>query len=564
MRKLFLALSFILLSTTSYCAPRSLEQIKAAAAKVLKLKIQPNRVNALNGKTNVLNVLKEGNEYTVVGYADGGFAVIANDDMFDAVIGYSDGQFSQTDMPPAMVWWMSAMDESLRKQKESGITSPRAVSPADAGYPASVDELVTSSWGQDTPFNDQCPTYTYAGKTQRYVTGCVATAMSQIMYFHKYPLQGQGRKIYDFTSPVDGKQWNFDVRFSRVKYDWDNMIDSYDHGYNALQAEAVAQLMFHCGVSVNMMYNMDGSGAFTKDAANSLREYFSYSTKMYTRDVFTKNEWMNIIYKEISEHCPILYGGVSPSQGGHAFVLDGYDENGLVHINWGWNGSQDGYFEIGELNGFTDGQDMILMHTATDPEIPYSSQLGIMESLTWSNGSTTRGRFTVQLNGTLLSYTVTNLLNCDSESFAGKLMLMAEPSDGGSAVSLNSFTTSIGPNGGYPSMSKDNISIRSLSDGTYRLFLASQSDLESTWQPVHSNENIVNNYILTITGGNATLTAGEPGWTTGIDNVTVNGNTLKPAADNRIYSIDGRYLGTDVDKLDRGMYIRNGVKFVKK
>lgn len=156
MRKLFLALSFILLSTTSYCAPRSLEQIKAAAAKVLKLKIQPNRVNALNGKTNVLNVLKEGNEYTVVGYADGGFAVIANDDMFNAVIGYSDGQFSQTDMPPAMVWWMSAMDESLRKQKEIGITSPRAVSPADAGYPASVDELVTSSWGQDTPFNDQC------------------------------------------------------------------------------------------------------------------------------------------------------------------------------------------------------------------------------------------------------------------------------------------------------------------------------------------------------------------------------------------------------------------------
>lgn len=387
--------------------------------------------------------------------------------------------------------------------------------------------------------------------------------MSQIMYFHKYPLQGQGRKIYDFTSPVDGKQWNFDVRFSRVKYDWDNMIDSYDHGYNALQAEAVAQLMFHCGVSVNMMYNMDGSGAFTKDAANSLREYFSYSTKMYTRDVFTKNEWMNIIYKEISEHCPILYGGVSPSQGGHAFVLDGYDENGLVHINWGWNGDQDGFFEIGELNGFTNGQDMILMHTASDPEIPYSSQLGIMESLTWSNGSTTRGRFTVQLNGTLLSYTVTNLLNCDSESFAGKLMLMAEPSDGGSAVSLNSFTTSISSNGGYPSMSKDNISIRSLSDGTYRLFLASQSDLESTWQPVHSNENIVNNYILTITGGNATLTAGEAGWTTGIDNVTVNGNTLKPAADNRIYSIDGRYLGTDPSTLKKGIYIMNGKKFMK-
>lgn len=563
MRKLFFALSFVLLSTTVYCAPRSLEQIKAAANQVLKLKIKPNKVNAINGKTNNLNVLKQGNEYTVVGYTDGGFAVIANDDIFNAVIGYSDGTFSQSNMPPAMVWWMSAMDESLRKQKESGTTPVRANKPADAGYPAYVDELVTSSWGQGAPFNDQCPTYTYAGKTQRYVTGCVATAMSQIMYYHKYPLQGQGRKIYDFTSPVDGKQWNFDIRFSRVKYDWENMIDSYDHGYNALQAEAVSQLMFHCGVSVNMMYNMDGSGAFTKDATNSLREYFSYSTKMYTRDVFTKNEWMNIIYKEISERCPILYGGVSPTQGGHAFVLDGYDENGLVHINWGWNGDQDGSFEIGELNGFTNGQDMILMHDDTDEEIPYSSQLGIMESLTWSNGSTTRGKFSVNLNGTSLSYTVSNLLNCDAESFAGKLMLLAEPYDGGSVVTLNSFTISISPNGGYPTMSKDNISITTLSDGTYRLFLASQSDLENTWQLVRSNENIVNNYILTISGGNATLTAGEPGWTTGIGNVMVNENTMKPAADNRIYSIDGRYMGTDASVLKDGIYIRNGKKFVK-
>lgn len=562
MRRLFFALSFILLSTTTYSAPRSLEQIKAAAAKVLKLKIQPNKVNALNDKANSLNVLKEGNEYTVVGYDGGGFAVITNDDMFNAVIGYSDGQFSQTDMPPAMRWWMSAMDESLRKQKESGVEPVRAVSPVDVGYPASVAELVTSSWGQDSPFNDLCPTYTYSGKTEHYVTGCVATAMAQIMYYHKYPLQGQGRKVYDFTSPVDGEQWHFDVRFSRVKYDWDNMIDDYDHGYNALQAEAVSQLMFHCGVSVNMMYNMDGSGAYTKDAANSLRDYFSYSTKMYTRDIFTKNEWMDIIYKEISEHCPILYGGVSPAQGGHAFVLDGYDADGLVHINWGWNGNQDGFFDIAELNGYTESQDMILMHDATESEIPYSSQLGIMESLSWSDGSTTRGKFDVQLNGTSLSYTVSNLLNCDSESFAGKLMLLAEPSDGKSFITLNSFTASINSNGGYPLMSKDNISIGTLSDGTYRLFLASQSDLENTWQPVRSNENIVNNYILTISNGNATLTAGEPGWTTGIDKVMFVGNSTKPA-DNRIYSIDGRYVGTDASKLSKGLYICNGKKFVK-
>ena len=530
MKKLLFILSLVLLSSAAYCAPRSLEQMKAAAAGALGGKGGA----ATRGASASLNVLKQGMQYTVLGYSTGGFAVIANDDRFDAVLGYSDGNFTSGNIPPAMLWWMEAVDESLRQKLEAGDTQARATDPVSGGYPARVESLVTARWGQNTPYNDQCPTYTYGGRIQRYVTGCVATAMAQIMYYHKYPERGAGRKIYDFTSQEDGQIHSFDIRFSRVTYDWENMIDDYSSGYNALQAEAVSTLMLHCGVSVNMSYNRTGSGAFSSDAANALEEYFLYSTKMYTRDIFTEDEWMDIIYKEISASRPMLYGGSSPTQGGHAFVLDGYDENGLVHINWGWEGDQDGFFEIGALNGFTIQQDMILMHDGDAPEIPYSSQLGIAESIQWSDGVTRRGQFSITTSGNMITYTVNNLLNGDAETFSGRIMLMAEPVDGGNAAILHSMTTMLQPNGGYPTLTQNGISTDRLSDGTYRLFLASQGDNETTWQVVRSNERVVNSYIITVSGGVLTIGEGDAGWTTDIDAVAVTGDGTV-----RVYTVDG-------------------------
>lgn len=562
MKKIFFTLSLVLLSSMAYCAPRSLEQMKAAAAEALRSKAGV----ATRGGAATPEVLKQGQQYTVLGYGTGGFAVIANDDSFDAVLGYSDGDFTSGNIPPAMLWWMEAVDESLQQKLESGDTQTRATDPASGGYPARVESLVTARWGQDTPYNDQCPTYTYGGRTSRYVTGCVATAMAQIMYYHKYPERGQGRKIYDFTSPDDGQVHSFDIRFSRFTYDWDNMIDNYKSGYNALQAEAVSTLMLHCGVSVNMNYNRSGSGAYSSDAANALEDYFLYSTKMYTRDIFTENEWMDIIYKEISASRPLLYGGASPVQGGHAFVLDGYDENGLVHINWGWEGDQDGFFEIGELNGYTVQQDMILMHDGNEPEIPYTSQLGIAESLTWSDGVTRRGQFSITANGRAMTYTVNNLLNGDAKDFSGRIMLMAEPVEGGAATTLHSFSAMLQSNGGYPTLSQTGISTSMLPDGTYRIFLASQGDNEATWQLVRSNEQVVNSYIMTVSDGMATIGDGTPGWTTGIEAVNAAGDGTV-----RVYTADGVLVytatadGFSMDDVPaKGLLIvKNGAKTVK-
>ena len=566
MKKIFFTLSFLLLTATAYCAPRSLQQMKAAAAGVLKT---DGGVSTRSGAGQI-KLLKNGKQFTILGYDTGGFAVIANDDMFDAVLGYSDTRFNQDNIPPAMQWWMDAIDKSLQAKLATGEVQADVETLESSDYPARVDKLLTCRWGQDAPYNDMTPTYSVSGiggsTREHYVTGCVATAMAQIMYFHKWPDTGEGMKFYDFTAN-DGTLFELEARFNRTHYDWDNMIDDYSGVYNGMQAEAVAQLMLHCGISVEMMYNIDGSGAYTTDATTAMRDYFRYSTKIYQRDIYTTNDWMNIIREEISNRRPILYGGSSLSQGGHAFVLDGYDENGLVHINWGWNGKSNGFYEVGEMLTFSENQDMIIAHGPDAPEIPYSSQFGIMPSISWTGGQTTRGSFTVTAYGNMLSFTVTSVLNCDAESFSGNLALLAEPVDGGTQTTLWSMPiTGFTENSGYPEISQGEISTASLPDGTYQVYLATKSSKETDWQTVRSNEHIVNSYEVTIAGGVPTVGEGTPGWTTGIEAVNVAGDGMV-----RVYTADGVLVYTaaaDAFSIDdvpaTGLLIvKNGAKTTK-
>ena len=346
------------------------------------------------------------------------------------------------------------------------------------------------------------------------------------------------------------------------------MLDVYSaNNYTAEQADAVAKLMLHCGVAVDMNYGLSGSGSFSSDATTALNEYFKYDSRLYSRDIYTKAEWMDIIFDEISNGRPILYGGVTAQNAGHAFVFDGYDAEGLVHVNWGWSGSGNGYFEVALLNSNTGsysyGQDMILMHTADAPALPYVSQWGIMPSITWVSGGgqtfETKGKFEARLLGTKLMCVCSNLINCGVEGFSGNLALMAEPVEGGSVVTLRSENlNNFAYNQVYPANASDYsvmVDVSRLGDGTYRIYLASKAYTETDWQPVHFNETIDGAYLLSVSGGKATIT-------TGIDGVITEPVVGKPA-DNRIYSIDGRYVGTDTDALKEGIYIMNGKKFMR-
>lgn len=199
-------------------------------------------------------------------------------------------------------------------------------------------------WNQSEPYNNMCPKY---DGTNLSATGCVATAMAQVMMYWKYPKELKADineyKTYTHKLPVAGE-------LKGQKYDWDNMLPTYtNNNYTQTQADAVAKLMLHCGKAVEMDYGEESGAIVTP---GRLAKYFGYDSDLMLdlmRSCFTLAEWTAIIDKELQAKRPILYSGRT-TNGGHQFVCDGSDGNGLYHINWGWGGYQDGYFDITILN----------------------------------------------------------------------------------------------------------------------------------------------------------------------------------------------------------------------
>lgn len=273
-----------------------------------------------------------------------GFVLIGADDRLPEVLGYSDsGTFDPNNLPPAFRYWIQCYEEELSQisNDQLQITNAKALT--------AISPLLSSLWSQGDPYNKYAPPYNDAGS--KCVTGCVATAMAQIMYYYKYPTKGTGSHSYYWicTEPV-GKSGTLSANFGATTYDWANMLNSYRSSYNETQADAVATLMYHCGVSIDMGYG-ESSGAFTTDVPVSLNTYFGYDANfqrvqkvMYPIDSLNK-----IIYSELKANRPVLVSG-SNSEGGHAFVCDGCDTRAYFHINWGWAGSCDGYFLLSALN----------------------------------------------------------------------------------------------------------------------------------------------------------------------------------------------------------------------
>ena len=198
-------------------------------------------------------------------------------------------------------------------------------------------------WGQGEPFNNKCPEI----NGERTVTGCVATAMSQIMYAHKYPTKGAGSHSYT----TETKKLNVSANFGNTTYDWENMIPSYKGSYTTTQADAVATLMFHAGVAADMDYTVDGSGAVSSIALAALTKYFGYDKAIHVlpKDFMTEDGLLQAIATDLQAGRPVYFSGVTVNQEGHAFVCDGMQSDGYLHINWGWNGMANGYFAISAL-----------------------------------------------------------------------------------------------------------------------------------------------------------------------------------------------------------------------
>ena len=306
--------------------------------------------------------LKRTKHYAVYGYESGGFAIMAESELMPEVLGYADTRFTGN-ANPGLAWYLEQVDTLAAQVERRGMPVKKATRPDAMGFPTSVPMMVTSTWGQEEPYWKYCPqdargVYCY--------TGCVATAMAQILYYHKYPPHGLGERTIDYPLNSSNPVSTVTAHFATTQYDWEHMIDSYDGAYTEEQADAVATLMLHCGVASKMNYSTNGSGTYTADAAYGLREYFGISAaRSYRRSDYITSDWMDLIYGELAGGRPILYGASDPVRGfGHAFVFDGYDESGNVHVNWGWSGDDNAYYNIEVLNpqsySFTSDHDMII------------------------------------------------------------------------------------------------------------------------------------------------------------------------------------------------------------
>ncbi|MBD5358047.1 MAG: hypothetical protein HDR88_13750 [Bacteroides sp.] len=275
---------------------------------------------------------------------NGGYMIVSADDVAYPLLGYADsGSFSEEEMPPQMKWWL----EEYARQIQYASEHPSAIlnSSVRKAYGEAISPQLKTKWDQVAPYNDMCPLY----GTQRTYTGCVATAMAQVMNYWKYPEVGQGNISYDSESL--GKRLS--LNFANRKFEWDKMLDTYDYGqYTDEEGAAVAYLMKAAGYSVKMDYAADSSGALAMNIANGLLKYFDYDPNMFytLRMYYSASEWEKLIYDNLKNVGPVLYGGGSMLGGGHSFVCDGYDGNGYFHFNWGWSGMSDGYFSLDALN----------------------------------------------------------------------------------------------------------------------------------------------------------------------------------------------------------------------
>lgn len=273
-----------------------------------------------------------------------GYVIVSGDDEMTELVGYAEnGFFDAENVPPQMQLWLDGYAEYVAAV-QSGKAKARKILLSDSPSVV-VEPLVSTKWNQDAPFNNFAPEYTDDNNnTQRCATGCAATAMAQIMKFHNWPEQGVGHYSYEHQS-----FGTISSNFSEHVYDWTDMIDRYNNGeYSNVQADAVALLMKDCGVSLNMNYG-PVSGASIYSYTPAFKNYFRYSSRTVNRSGCETAEFTKIITDELQEGRPIIYCGTG-EDGGHAFVVDGYDTNYFLHVNWGWGGYSDGYFDMNYMD----------------------------------------------------------------------------------------------------------------------------------------------------------------------------------------------------------------------
>ena len=414
MRKIVIVLALLFCCKLVFSNPIDTTTAKIVAANFWKQNTERNKVPDFVCESMAPRFT---GFYVLNSTQEEGFVIVSADDRVQPILGYSkESTFDASNMPPNLRDWLLGYEQQIHYAidknnepteeivaewntlLEGGIVAPKSTT--------AVNPLLTTQWDQSPYYNELCPTNIFASNSNGHtVTGCVATAMAQVMKYWNHPTHGRGYHSYNCS--FYGTQ---SANFANTTYDWSHMPNQLTATSSSTQVNAVATLMYHCGVSVDMNYGVvNGSSAYTSDVADALKSYFRYdnSTHFVLKSNYSESSWISLLKTELNAGRPIVYDGHGAA-GGHAFVCDGYDNSNYFHFNWGWGGScNNAYYSINNLTpgtfDYTSNQGAVIgikPSTNTGPEIEMYSTLNVND--VWF-GSNITG--TIQILNTGSSYT---------------------------------------------------------------------------------------------------------------------------------------------------------------
>lgn len=549
MRKTLTLFIASLLAMPNFANDRSEQEMQTIALQALC----SSNLQAGGAKKAAANIAVEKYQsldmVNVYGIKGKGVVFISKDDDIEPVLGISDEDFDVNNMPCGMKWWLNTANKSLERMKAKGITysaNPMAAS----GRPT---YFIKTYWNQDKPFNNLCPQINGSAAP----TGCIATAMAQIMKYYQYPATSKGTGIYSVTTYKDKNDKEGTTKWYKRElghtYQWTAMLSSYGI-VSKDENDAVATLMADAGAASQMNYQANGSGTIEWYAAKGFAENFRYDSLAISclqRDFYTDTEWMEMVRKEMEAKQPVLYCGSDEIEGGHAFLLDGIQEDGKVHVNWGWGKSGDGWFDIDVLRpnitgftgeGFNIGQSMVCGFKKQ--ETPSADEENISQWVT--------DGYSFYISNNELHVKLTNAYNYSHRVFDGKLDIVLQGMGDHSSKLYTDpiFETDterpyVDMLSGFNYGDKDqpevdfNLSqeseLKNISAGTYKLFLGSKSTKEKAYQCLRSVGGTIM-YTLTV-AADGTMTLAQDG-TSAISAVAVKQNISAPYT--YIYNMQGQ------------------------
>lgn len=461
--------------------------------------------------------------FYVFNNSDNAFVIVSGDERMPEILGYSDnGAFVADNLPENVRNWFDYYERAYNAL-DSGLIEKSVSYVGTADFLPSVDPLLGGiEYNQDAPYNNLCPQY--EGYTCP--TGCVATAIASIVRYYKYPERGIGQ--HNYTTTTYDFECSFD--FENTVFDWDNILETYNGGESIEQKEAVATLMKACGVAMDMDYMPNASGAFSYMVPERISKYFGYNSNMLyvERNYYQSSEWISFLKTELNQNRPVYYSGASDS-GGHAFVIDGYDENGLFHVNWGWGGHYNGYFELltlapagsgigggSDLDGFRFDQAMVLNFQPADSE--YAGSCLYADKMYISKVSMQKGeKFTLRL---------TNFYN-KTNAFNGNIAIILEK-DSQQRV-LFEYSVELPAFSGFSEFPVELSIPKDCEDGFYELYVATKDNREDDWSRIKLLPGDIQDLYVEIKGDDCVFGYPEENVAEINTDFTVNGDAVSGA-----------------------------------